>query len=374
MQLSNQGLYYKGLRTEYEIIPSMNIISSKKNFTAGESNSHFKEVELIYNKKTHLCYKAASLNINNPKEVIDFCNKYGLFISSANNFIPTEDYYYDANKEKHYVKRTSIYDEMDLDTFKYCVAVLRSLMYAVENFAQRSNRSHPDVLLGCILTLLLNREYSYYSVSKDSETFTIQNSLLKEITFNQNFHEYDDEYKKYCIYMAACNDYDSSEFGLSNELEQFLDLLGDVEVCVDAYGVINVDKSFKFGAELKDALYAIAPKIVVWKMQKHTTHVAPRITIENETFRINWAFTDLFSYLILEFAFTVSSDFILAVCQNTKCGSLYNYAELRDNSKYCCKKCRDAQNKRNQRKHMMEESEKTDIEENNTDGADALEE
>lgn len=321
--------------------------------------------------------KFAAINIHKDKEIIDFCNAYGLIYSNEIDAEENNDYlFFDAEKDS-FPKPTSAIGGgcLFLDEFQREVIKMRKILL----FYEALNNGDLKTIIE-ILTWFSFDTYDGY----DEESFI---SSFECPRFNEAFSEfvdrYNDEHEEFDSLSTRIKNYlnaleeDVYQFEYGETYEGihmrslnypdmyhstwqalhtvFSRLLSAVDITeIGAFGEVV------FSRELtEDDISEICPdREYVLKLGKaflsdyfnnELMWVHPQMTIANGQFLPNLQITSLLQAMYLELFFKITPYTNLRKCANPTCTAFFEVS--RDNSKriYCSTRCAQLMAKRKQR-------------------------
>ena len=256
---------------------------------------------------------------------------------------------------------------MDINLFYQCIIIIKSLFHVHENLHDKTNGSTPDILLQYLLTLLSSRypldliltiapdsslrNYILPCIENTGNTFQLLGNMVNNLIPQLQIPE-----------LTFSRPFSNAPSDVRTDLEKFITELENEKISfsIDKYGMFSLPQNFKFTAIFKDTLYAIAPKILAWRIQELLKDVCHKfLTNAQGKFTLHWKINTLFEYMVLALAFDFSDSYYYARCKNINCGYLYIPTKA-GISKYCCKECRDAVSQRNRTKKKKENLQQTE--------------
>ena len=321
--------------------------------------------------------KFAGININKDKEIIDFCNAYGLIYANEIDAEDTNDYLFLNAEKNSFPKPTSAIGGacLFLDVFQREVIKMRKILLLYEALNNSDLKSVVEILTWfCFDTYdgydeeslqpsfecprfneafceFIDRYDDEYD-EEDSLSIRIRN-FLKALEDDLFQFEHEDTYEG--IHMRTLNYPDMYHTTWQALHTVFSKLLTTVDIEVlGAFGELT----FSHPLTEDDINEICSEKEYVLKLGKaflsdyfnnELMWVHPQMTFENGQFLPNLEISSLMQAMYLELFFKITPYTNLRKCANPTCNAFFEVS--RDNSKrmYCSTRCAQLMAKRKQR-------------------------
>lgn len=346
MRLPSSGLTFTNFVGHY-IIKEELIIAKEKYSPFRKYEPSYKSIDMSEFSHKHIYLHAYNLPLNTPKKIIEFCNTYGLLISTLKSFEPHRNVWYDIEGNPHEQEPTVYtYDCMTLNDFRKHVGIIKAIYDTYNNLYRKTNGSTPHLLLENLLTLVASRYdlqsllllrnfphmLSDFIFPSDKNTSRLPNICLQEFeTFKNGLNQvFLYLFDNLCFYIKHLE-----ESKLSFEIND--------------YGFFSISPDYQFCSDNKEILYDIAPLLLSWRLNELLKNIPVQFSVDTHgELHLNWTPNSLFEYILIELAFDLSPDTIFAICQNPGCNQVFIPTNHSD-AMYCTPECGERAAKRRQR-------------------------
>lgn len=393
----NSGFSYKNLKGSYKIekqsqtaedflyvfgkkIDERMIIAEYEDgyCTVGTNN------DMYYDESPALLF--AGIDIHNDKDIIEFCNKYGLLFSNSIDEEETNDYLFEGGAKETSMKPTQLIGGACIEVYAFQREVV--VMNKVLHLREAINKRDYCSILSILAWFCFDGSEGY----DDEELIPAYESLR----FNQSFREFDDycedEYgqeatdtlsKRIRLFLNRIQeDYDKrwapeNIHGIRTSTIEYHDmyhcvwqklhdvfsrLLERVEIVeIDPLGSVSYNKPINE----EDLMYIIGDgndAILLGKaylsdfFSDRLFYVHPDMTFEDGAFRPNLRIKSLIEALYVELFFKITPYTNIRKCANPTCTRFFEV--MADNSRkmYCSQSCGLVMAKRKQREREKQKN------------------
>lgn len=364
-----------------DILDGKRMIVSNEFRNAREDEQSLKKRNIFlddFQKENYILMNLAAVDVKNETSILEFCNNYGLPISSALIADLNPGYFImgiDCT-ETQYAQFDPFYrqDKMSVNEFLTHVYRSRHLLSLKNEIEIDPSKRNPKNLFESLMPLLFYERRWLYDFDGYDEVetvtptarfrdFVLNNSLgklkTKKTHFTRDVHYFFLAIKNLNtrsnideqLIQDLKSDYWEKLYKMLIEFTKLpTKMLNDI--VTDEYDNVILANDFKFSPALIASMYEVAPTILSDIINEGLYSVHPNMRINENTgkFAVDWQITYLYEGVLVELMILIAADMHFQKCANPTCNKFF-LANLGYNDRiYCSHRCGVLVAKRKQRK------------------------
>lgn len=346
-------------------------------------------VELSRRKDIHLCKELANVDLSSPQSILDYCNKYGLPVSSQ---IAYDRYQWlGADVEKTVADKVALSgnwkylrnDSMTLAGFCRFSTMVRGLLRLRELSALMAfnDKSYTEFMSILIFFLFFSHEemFDYRPSEEELPRTRIMRLqyLFQLFRRKNNLFEYgiDEQivcFVNHCHCLQSCSPAELESKHIiadvhSTAVKQILDIITEFlsphvdsdgfteykhDIFYSQYGKIEFEKELKWDKHYEEqrALCRLAVDVICSAINFGLDHIAPTLVIdESRTVYGGWILDGQMQGIYMELFLDLTKNSEYKLCANPTCGKFFVASDRRSDAIYCSAACASLQAQRARR-------------------------